>query len=160
MTIENYKNLNCPIAESLSVLGDQWTLLIIRDALMGVSSFSGFTASLGISKRMLSRRLGEMIEDGLLLRVPARPGAARQKYVPTQKAQELAMVMSSLIAWGEKWYPGKCGERYLMQDRESGAKIAPGMVITGSKIGVDLADCDFLPGPGASLEQPDQPEDG
>lgn len=152
MTIENYKNLDCPIAESLCVLGDQWTLLIVRDALMGVSSFSHFEKSLGITKRMLSRRLTEMVEDGLLQRVPIKEGAARMKYVPTQKARELALVMSALIVWGEKWYPGKCGERYKILERITGAPVAPGMVVTDTRAAIDMSDCAFLPGPGAPLE--------
>ncbi|HBM87463.1 MAG TPA: transcriptional regulator, HxlR family protein, partial [Rhodobiaceae bacterium] len=85
MTTSNYLNLDCPIAESLSIVGDQWTLLIIRDALTGVSSFTGFEQSLGISRRLLSRRLKEMEESGLIDRVPVKEGAARMKYVPTRK---------------------------------------------------------------------------
>ncbi|MEM1086977.1 MAG: helix-turn-helix domain-containing protein [Pseudomonadota bacterium] len=145
MTVQNYAGLDCPIAESLGVIGQQWTLLIIRDALMGVSSFSGFEKSLGITKRMLSRRLSEMVEDGLLARVPMSEGSKRLKYVPTQKTKELAMVLSSLIVWGEKWYPGQAGERYKIQTQDTGERVAPGMVTAKTKTPVPMSVCSFLP---------------
>lgn len=145
MTVQNYSELDCPIAEALSIIGQQWTLLIIRDALMGLSTFSQFEKSLGITKRMLSRRLTEMVEDGLLEKTPLKEGAMRMKYLPTQKAKELAMVLSSLIVWGEKWYPGQSGERYRIQTQDSGERVSPGLVTAKTKIPVSLSDCAFLP---------------
>lgn len=152
MTKENYKHLDCPIAQSLCVVGDQWALLIVRDALMGLSTFTDFEKSLGISKRMLSRRLTEMVADGLLQRQPIKDGGARMRYVPTQKARDMALVMASLIAWGEKWYPGKLGERYQILEKATGARVAPGMVVTETKTAIDLSECAFLPGPGAQAQ--------
>ncbi len=150
MSSQSYEHLDCPIAQSLRVLGDQWTLLIIRDAMMGHSSFSEFERSLGISKRMLSRRLTDMIDDGLLEQVAAREGSRRKVYVLTQKARELGMLMSALVAWGEKWYPGERGERYRIQTRDSGQAVAPQMVVTASERAISLSDCTFVPGPGYS----------
>lgn len=152
MATSNYLKLNCPIAESLSHVGDQWTLLIMRDALMGISSFTGFESSLGISRRLLSRRLAEMVESGLLDKV-AREGGTRMTYVPTQKGRELAMVLLSLSEWGERWHPNARGPRYQNVHRSSGAEVAPRMAKVSTGRVVPLEECASLPGPGADAEQ-------
>lgn len=72
------------------------------------------------------------------------------KYTPTHKARELAVVLSAFIVWGEKWYPGAGGERYTIQESETGEKVVPGMVVQRTNCVVALADCAFLPGPGYS----------
>ncbi|MGD1934691.1 MAG: winged helix-turn-helix transcriptional regulator [Candidatus Phaeomarinobacter sp.] len=153
MTTSNYLKLNCPIAESLSHVGDQWTLLIMRDALMGISSFTGFEESLGISRRLLSRRLTEMVESGLLDKVAAKEGGARMSYVPTQKGRELAMVLLSLSEWGERWHPNARGPRYQNVHLPSGAEVAPRMAKVSTGRVVELGQCASLPGPGADKEQ-------
>jgi len=153
MTTANYLKLNCPIAEALSHVGDQWTLLIMRDALMGVSGFTEFESSLGISRRLLSRRLAEMVESGLLEKVTAREGGARMKYVPTRKGRELAMVLLSLSEWGERWYPNDRGPRYRNMHLPSETEVAPMMAKLTTKRVVDLSECASLPGPGANEDQ-------
>ena len=79
MTSRSYERLVCPIAQSLSVLGEQWTLLILRDVLFGYSRFEEFQSSLGISRNLLSRRLAEMVESCLLERRPLHEGAKRHE---------------------------------------------------------------------------------
>ena len=149
MTTSKYLDLDCPIAESLSIVGDQWTLLIIRDALLGISSFTGFEQSLGISRRLLSRRLQEMEESGLLDRVPTKPGAARMKYVPTLKGSELAMVLLAFSDWGEKWHPGKHGPRYKNVHVPSGKPIHSAMVRDDTNKSVPLSECASHPAVGS-----------
>lgn len=155
MTTSNYLNLDCPIAESLSIVGDQWTLLIIRDALTGVSSFTGFEQSLGISRRLLSRRLKEMEEGGLIDRVPVKEGAARMKYVPTRKGAELSMVLMAFADWGERWQPGKRGPRYEHTHIPTGKEIRPAMVRVDTNEAVPMQECASLPA-AASMVSPEQ----
>jgi len=156
MTTSNYLNLDCPIAESLSIVGDQWTLLIIRDALTGVSSFTGFEQSLGISRRLLSRRLKEMEESGLIDRVPVKEGAARMKYVPTRKGAELSMVLMAFADWGERWYPGKRGPRYEHTHVPSGKEIHPAMVRSDTGKSVPMQECASLPSAVAGTTSPER----
>jgi len=156
MTTSNYLNLDCPIAESLSIVGDQWTLLIIRDALIGVSSFTGFEQSLGISRRLLSRRLKEMEENGLIDRVPVKEGAARMKYVPTRKGAELSMVIMAFADWGERWYPGKRGPRYEHTHIPSGKVIRPAMVRGDTEKAVPMQECSSVPSAAAGAISPAQ----
>lgn len=156
MTTSNYLNLDCPIAESLSIVGDQWTLLIIRDALTGISSFTGFEQSLGISRRLLSRRLKEMEENGLIDRVPVKDGAARMKYVATRKGAELSMVLMAFADWGERWYPGKRGPRYEHTHIPSGKVIRPAMVRGDTERAVPMQECASLPSDVAETNSPER----
>ncbi|MBN9213496.1 MAG: HxlR family transcriptional regulator [Microbacterium sp. SCN 70-200] len=93
----------CPIRRALDVLGDPWVLLIVRDALHGRGRFDALRENLGISEAVLSRRLGAMVEAGLLVRVPYRDGArTRHEYAVTDAAAELLPILQQLAVWGEK----------------------------------------------------------
>lgn len=134
------------------MLGDQWTLLIIRDAMMGVRTFSGFEKSLGLTRRMLSRRLNEMVQNDLLTRTPVKEGGSRHHYIPTQKTKDLAVLISSFIAWGEKYYPHPKGKRYDIREAATGSPVTPGLVAMDTNTMVPVAACQFLPGPAASAK--------
>jgi DNA-binding HxlR family transcriptional regulator len=91
----------CPVARSLDAIGDWWTLLIVRDAFDGVRRFGAFQKSLGIAKGMLTARLKEMIERGVMTVTPASDGTAYQEYVLTEKGRDLFAVVVALRQWGE-----------------------------------------------------------
>lgn len=149
MTTKSYERLNCPIARSLSVLGDQWTLLILRDALFGLTRFEEFQSSLGLSRNLLSRRLGAMVDDGLLERRPISPGARRQEYQPTEKARDLLPVLLALGHWRERWEPSPDGPRIVPVDPASGKPVALRLVPGDEARGVSPRDVVLRPGPGA-----------
>src|SRR5579862_5645290 len=79
----------CPIARSLDVIGDWWSLLIVRDALKGTTRFSDFQKTLGVSKNILTRRLRTLVEQGVLELTPATDGSAYQEYRLTEKGRGL-----------------------------------------------------------------------
>ncbi|VTM54202.1 HxlR family transcriptional regulator [Klebsiella pneumoniae] len=81
------ENSCCPIARSLDVIGDWWSLLIVRDALRGVRRFSEFQKNLGIAKNMLAGRLKMLVDEGILRLQPASDGSAWQEYVLTDKGR-------------------------------------------------------------------------
>jgi DNA-binding HxlR family transcriptional regulator len=91
----------CPAARALDVIGDWWSLLIIRDALEGVRRFSAFQSSLGIAKGMLATRLRDLVERGILETAPASDGSAYFEYVLTERGQGLHLVVAALRQWGE-----------------------------------------------------------
>jgi DNA-binding HxlR family transcriptional regulator len=99
----------CPVARSLDVIGDWWTLLIVRDALDGVRRFGAFQKNLGIAKGMLAARLKEMVERGVMNVTPASDGTAYQEYVLTEKGRDLFAVVVALRQWGEEhlYAPGE-----------------------------------------------------
>ena len=93
----------CPVARSLDIIGDWWSLLIVRDALRGVKRFGEFQKSLGIAKNMLTARLKLLVEEGILTLQPASDGSAWQEYVLTEKGRALQTVLVALSQWGNEF---------------------------------------------------------
>lgn len=97
----------CPVACALDLFGDKWTLLVIRDLVLGRSRFKDFTASPeGIPTNILSDRLERLQERGLIEQVPATEGGKRMAYALTEKGESLAPILRSIRDWGLKWEPG------------------------------------------------------
>ena len=90
----------CPVARSLDIIGDWWSLLIVRDALRGITRFGEFHKSLGIAKNMLATRLKQLVDEGILTLQPASDGSAWQEYVLTDKGRALQTVLVALSQWG------------------------------------------------------------
>ncbi|WP_313084477.1 helix-turn-helix domain-containing protein [Atlantibacter sp.] len=93
-------NTTCPVARSLDIIGDWWSLLIVRDALRGITRFGEFQKSLGIAKNMLTVRLKQMVDEEILRLQPASDGSAWQEYVLTDKGRALQTVLAALSQWG------------------------------------------------------------
>jgi len=109
----------CPIARSLDVIGDWWSLLIVRNAMMGTRRFSDFQKQLGVAKNILSARLRTLAEHGILTTVSAADGGAYKEYVLTAKGRALFPVLVALRQWGEE-YAYQPGEPFSkLVDRET-----------------------------------------
>ncbi|UTJ49000.1 helix-turn-helix transcriptional regulator [Atlantibacter subterranea] len=93
-------NTTCPVARSLDIIGDWWSLLIVRDALRGITRFGEFQKSLGIAKNMLTVRLKQLVDEDILRLQPASDGSAWQEYVLTDKGRALQTVLVALSQWG------------------------------------------------------------
>lgn len=97
----------CPVACTLDVLGDRWTLLVIRDLMLGRSRFKDFTASPeGIPTNILTDRLERLVENGIAEKVPAHEGAKRLVYQLTEKGKALKPLLLEITKWGLKWEEG------------------------------------------------------
>ncbi|CAN7271005.1 helix-turn-helix domain-containing protein [Rhizobium sp. LjRoot98] len=92
---------DCPVARSLDAIGDWWSLLIVRDAFDGISRFGEFRRSLGIAKGMLTARLRDLVDCGVLETAPASDGSAYQDYLLTEKGRALFPVVVALRQWGQ-----------------------------------------------------------
>jgi DNA-binding HxlR family transcriptional regulator len=114
----DYPDQVCSAARALEVVGERWTLLILRDALLGHRRFDEFTDSLGITRTVLSNRLRKLVDHGLLRRQLYQDRPERYEYVPTPKALGLAPVIAQLMHWGDEHYPHPAGppRRLLHQD--------------------------------------------
>ncbi|AEG51055.1 transcriptional regulator, HxlR family [Sphingobium chlorophenolicum L-1] len=120
----NLENAECGIARSLQVIGDWWSLLIIREAFQGKERFGEFQKTIGLAKNILSSRLKKLVEQGIF-RIEADEGnAVSHRYVLTEKGHELYIVLIALWQWGEStcFQPGE--SRYHVVDRRSGEQIA------------------------------------
>ncbi|MCK6696047.1 winged helix-turn-helix transcriptional regulator [Enterobacter bugandensis] len=93
----------CPVARSLDIIGDWWSLLIVRDALRGIKRFGEFQKSLGIAKNMLTSRLKLLVDEDILRLQPASDGSAWQEYVLTDKGRALQTVLVALSQWGNEF---------------------------------------------------------
>jgi len=120
---KSFSEMQCSIARTLEHVGSWWSLLIIRDAMMGAKRFKHFEASLGIAKNTLTSRLNELVESGILQRRKASDGSAYEEYVLSQKGRELAPVMMALAQWGDKWAVHPDGPPHQFIDRNAGTPI-------------------------------------
>ncbi len=93
----------CSVARALSVLGERWTLLIIRDAFRGTRRFDDFQRSLGVTRHRLSERLGKLVDEGILTRVAYMERPTRYEYRLTRKGLALYPVLMTLSQWGDDW---------------------------------------------------------
>lgn len=99
-----YETQNCSAARALEIVGERWSLVIIRHALFrGITRFGDFQRSLGISRNILTARLDWFVEQGLMERRPDAQGSAYQEYVLTDKGRELQPVIVALTHWGDRW---------------------------------------------------------
>jgi DNA-binding HxlR family transcriptional regulator len=141
---------DCSVAQALEVLGDWWTLLIVREAFFGTRRFADFEAELRISKNILTRRLAHLVEHGVLERVDAGEHGPRFEYQLTPMGKDLTTVLTALRQWGDRWIVGEGKESLHVLDRRTGKPI-PRLRITGED-GQPLGgrDLEVRPGPGAS----------
>ncbi len=93
----------CSVARALSVVGERWTMLIIRDAFLGTRRFDKFQQNLGITRHRLSERLGKLVEHGVLVKVPYQERPLRHEYRLTRKGLALYPVLMTLARWGDDW---------------------------------------------------------
>jgi DNA-binding HxlR family transcriptional regulator len=116
---------NCPIARALEVIGDWWTLLIVRDAFLGKRRFGEFQKSLGLAKNILCTRLRKLLAHGIFKLAPASDGSAYEEYTLTEKGRGLYIVLVALRQWGENCLFEKGELDMLLVDRETGKPVKP-----------------------------------
>lgn len=104
-----HERAECPVARATDIIGDRWSLLIVRDAFDGITRFSDFQRNLGLAKNILASRLRDLVGAGILEAVPASAGSAYHKYTLTEKGRELFSLIVAIRQWGEK---------YLFEDQE------------------------------------------
>ena len=113
----------CPIARSLDVLGDWWSFLIIREALMGAARFGEFQKKLGLAKNILTVRLRTLVDQGILATAPASDGSAYQEYRLTPKGRGVFPILVALRQWSEEFDEHPEEIETLLVDRESGKPV-------------------------------------
>jgi DNA-binding HxlR family transcriptional regulator len=140
----------CSVARTLSVIGDRWTLLILRDCFLRVRRFDEFQQRLGITRHVLAARLRKLVQEGVLQRVAYRDVRTLYEYRLTDKGLDLYPVMMALVHWGNRHKVGKKGAPMLHTHKRCGHDFAP--VVTCSQCGTAIAPRDVIvhPGPGAS----------
>lgn len=141
-------NMQCPIARSLERVGEWWNILILRDCFHGLTRFDEFEKSLGIAPNMLTKRLGGLVEAGLLERRQYNDRPPRFEYVLTERGHDFRPVLQALLTWGNKHFAPE-GASVQIVNQETGQVAEPVMVDRVS--GRPLSDPVFcsVPGPAA-----------
>ncbi len=138
------------MARSLEILGDWWTLLVVREAFFGTRRFADFEANLGISKNILTKRLAHLLEHGVLARVDAGVHGHRYEYELSAKGKDLITVLTALRQWGDRWVFGEGREPLLVVDARTGRPIPRVRLLAEGGEPLRAGDIAVRPGPGAS----------
>lgn len=113
------------MARTADIIGDKWTLLILRDAFFGGTTFSQFQKSLGVARNILSDRLEKLVEHDVLEKTPVRPGVERYHYQLTERGRDLVPVLIAITQWGDRWIFGEGNEPFQFFDKAGGEPILP-----------------------------------
>jgi DNA-binding HxlR family transcriptional regulator len=150
MSRSRFSEENCSVARALEVLGDWWTLLVVREAFVGTRRFADFEANLGVSKNVLTARLAHLVDHGVLARVDAGVHGTRYEYELTAMGKDLITVMTALRQWGDRWIFGDGKEPMIVADRRTGRPIP--RLLLRDEAGEPLRgkDLEMRPGPGAN----------
>ncbi|MCX6463222.1 MAG: helix-turn-helix domain-containing protein [Pseudonocardiales bacterium] len=116
----DYADQTCSIARSLEVVGERWTILILRDLFLGVDRFDALVASLGVTRTVLARRLAHLVDEGVVEKRRYSERPERFSYHPTAKGRELMGVIALLMQWGDRHYPHPAGPPRLLLHRGCG----------------------------------------
>jgi DNA-binding HxlR family transcriptional regulator len=149
MKRKSFGNMQCPIARSLERVGEWWSILILRDALHGLTRFDEFQESLGIAPNMLTRRLNALVESGLLERRRYSERPPRDEYLLTERGRDFRPVVLSLLAWGNRHFAPE-GASVMLVNRETGAAVDPILADPSTGRPVEEPDYVLVPGPAAS----------
>jgi DNA-binding HxlR family transcriptional regulator len=127
MRRKSFGNMQCPIARSLERVGEWWSILILRDALNGLTRFDEFQKNLGIAPNILTRRLNAMVKAGLLKRHRYSDRPPRDEYLLTARGRDFRPVLLVLTTWGNRHFAPE-GASVLIADTETGAIADPVLV--------------------------------
>ncbi|HEY0573299.1 MAG TPA: helix-turn-helix domain-containing protein [Pseudonocardia sp.] len=138
----------CSLARALEIVGERWTLLIVRDALLGLTRFEQFSESLGLARTVLTDRLGRLVEAGVLERVRYQRRPERHEYRLTERGRGLGVPVLALMQWGDAHLAGPAGPPRLARHAGCAGDVSIGATCRhcGQPVHRDL---ELTPGPGA-----------
>jgi DNA-binding HxlR family transcriptional regulator len=142
---KDYAAQDCALARALEVLGERWTLLIVRDVFYGVRRYSDFLAHLDIPRAVLAARLQALVEAGVLDKVRYSDTPPRDEYVITEMGRELWPALHTLSAWGGRHLSAN-GSRRVFAHAACGTLVGPNGICPSCAVEVPVTDLDVLPG--------------
>ena len=149
MRLTSLGKMNCSIAKTLDVIGEWWTLLILRDALRGTRRFDDFQTSLGLARSVLTARLRKLTEAGVMERHQYSEHPPRYEYRLTDKGRSLFGVIAALMQWGDEWEQGPAGPPMLLVHDTCGQVTQPMLTCPHCHGEVGPGSTHSEPGPGA-----------
>ncbi|MFF0473502.1 winged helix-turn-helix transcriptional regulator [Streptomyces sp. NPDC004284] len=151
----DYRGQTCALARSMEIVGERWTLLILRDAFYGIRRFGEFAAHLGVPRAVLTDRLATLTGAGVLARRPETGTGRREVYGLTPKGVALWPAVRALTVWGEEFCAAEGGPRRVFLHAADEAPLAPDGRCTACGAAVPVRDVLVAPGPGLAPAAPD-----
>lgn len=145
----DFSLMACPIARSLDRVGERWSILILRDAFHGLTRFDQFQKSLQIAPNMLSRRLADLVDSGLLERRRYSEHPPRDEYVLTARGRDFRPVLIAMMAWGNRQFADPVGPSSLLVDAQTGLPADPVLVDRNTGREIDDIHFKYAAGPAA-----------
>ena len=130
----------CSVARTLSVIGDRWTLLVLRDAFLRVRRFEDFQRRLGVTRHLLAGRLRKLVDGGILEKARYQEKPARYEYRLTEKGRDLYPVIVSLLRWGDRWMVDEAGPPLKLVHKKCGHRMHPTLACPGCGEAIDPHD--------------------
>jgi len=145
----DYPGLDCSVAKALEVIGERWSLLIVRAVMHGNRRFGEMQESLGIARNVLSARLQRLVDENILERRAYQEGPPRYEYFLTQKGLDLWPALIALLNWGDRYSPSPDGPRRLIVHKGCGGTVSERGICESCGQVLTARDAKQVPGPGA-----------
>jgi DNA-binding HxlR family transcriptional regulator len=146
--------MRCSVARALSVIGDRWTMLILRDTFLGIRRFADFEERAPMSRHRLAARLKKLTAEGILARVKYQEHPPRFEYRLTEKGIDLYPVIVAMLRWGDRWMAGSEGPPIELVHRGCGRQVTPTLTCPACKQEVNARTMTARPGRAASARPP------
>jgi DNA-binding HxlR family transcriptional regulator len=150
----DYEGQVCSIARALEVVGDRWTLLIVRDVALGLRRFDDLLENLGVASNVLTDRLNRLVGEGVLERIPYSERPRRYEYRLTKKGGELGLALLALMQWGDSHLSARPPR--IARRRSDKSPVSVRLVAEDGSV-VAPRDLELVPGPGARTTRPRAP---
>jgi DNA-binding HxlR family transcriptional regulator len=148
MTSKRLPDVDCAVAQALGVVGDIWSLMVLRNVFNGMHTFAALQGNLGVSSSVLSARLKTLCAAKVLVRQAASSDARSFEYHLTACGQDLYPVLIALMQWGEKWLPSQRGKRLTLTEKRSGSAILGARVLAQGGRVLKPREVEVRPDPG------------
>ena|SRR5437867_9230811 len=149
MAREWLRNEICSVAQTLEIVGERWTMLVLREAFLGTRRFEGFQRNTGCARNILSDRLQRLVANGILERRPYQDRPPRFEYRLTQKGVDLYPAIIALMQWGDRYVAGERGPAIVLEHKACGHETKPELVCSECGEPVHARAMRAHPGPGA-----------
>jgi DNA-binding HxlR family transcriptional regulator len=145
--VRDFPRESCSIASTLEVIGERWTMHVLREAFLGVRRFEDFRRNIGVARNILSDRLNTLVAEGILRRELYSERPPRYEYRLTRKGIDLHGILIELMKWGHRYAPGPDGPAIVLRHRGCGSVIEPVLSCPECGEAVHAWDLEALPGP-------------
>lgn len=149
LTASKLSNAECSVSRAAEILGDRWSLLIMREAFYGIKRFDEFQKFVGLSPNILSDRLGKMVEAGVFERIPLPDHSRRFEYRLTDMGRDFFPAYLALKKWGDDWLAETAGPQVEFRHRRSGRPVEMPRLLTKGGRQLQFEDVEVVPGSGA-----------